>query len=132
MAAAVAAVYVLVRRVVAARVQRLAAAPGGAVWSRLGVEPDGRPVVVAFSTASCAECRVQERQLRHLGDVRIVSVDAVERAGAAAGFGVLTVPATVVLRPDGSVAAVNNGLADAGRLRSQLRSDEATERAAAG
>lgn len=127
----IAAGFAVARGVTSARLRRLARTPGAQNWSSLGLEPDGRPAVVAFSTASCAECRVQERQLRRVAGVRVVSLDAADRSDLAGRFGVLTVPATVVLDADGSVAAVNHGLVDAARLQSQLAGG-ASERAAAG
>ncbi len=82
--------------------------------------PDGRPAVIAFSSRGCAECRLQERIVARLAGVRVLRVDAAERADVAGRFGVLTVPATVVLQPDGAVAAINHGFADPSRLKEQL------------
>lgn len=114
------------------RLRALRAESGAEHWTALDVRPDGRPAVVAFSTPSCAECRVQERILRRLPGVRVLPVDAHDRSQVASRFGVLTVPSTVVLRADGTVAAMNHGFADDGRLRSQLEGLGASERAAAG
>jgi thioredoxin-like negative regulator of GroEL len=124
LAVAIAAVATGVRLWARRRARQLAATPVDRVWRALGTEPDGRPAVVAFSTSACAECRVQAAQLEPLGEegVRLLSVDAAAQVDAARTFGVLTVPSTVVLGPDGRVMAVNHGLADRTRIQRQLRS----------
>src|SRR2546423_1688020 len=63
------------------RTRAAAATPVAAVWSQLGAQPDGRPAVVAFSTSSCAECRVQARVLEPLTGpaVRLLQVNAAEQ-----------------------------------------------------
>lgn len=114
---------VLAARLWAGRRARLAAAtPSQRLWELLQLEPDGRPAVLAFSTRSCAECLVQTRMLGPVSadGVRVVSVDAALRPDVAKAFGVITVPSTVVMDPAGAVVAVNHGLADGKRIRSQL------------
>jgi thiol-disulfide isomerase/thioredoxin len=109
------------------RLSELRAATPGRLWAGLGVEPDGRPTVVAFSTPSCAACKsAQEPALRalqrRLGDgLRVIQVDAADRPEVASTFGVLTVPATVVLDRRGRVAAANQGFATADQLALQLQ-----------
>jgi thiol-disulfide isomerase/thioredoxin len=96
------------------------------LWSALGLAPDGRPTVIAFSTASCVVCKTVQapalaelrRETRH---VRVVAIDAEQRPEVADAFRVATVPTTVVLSRGGDVAVVNNGPALAGRLLEQLR-----------
>ena len=116
------------RRIARGRARRLAAEPGGALLAALGVIPDGRATIAAFSTRSCAACHTAQkpalRQLeRALGpdSVRVVEVDAVEQSEIAERFGVLTVPTTVVLSATGWVAAVNHGFAPTQRLAEQVR-----------
>jgi len=126
---------VLVGRLLARRRLRgLRAIRPRALWAALGIEPDGRPAVVAFSTPGCAACHSAQRPAlaalaeRARGLVRIVHVDAAERPDAAGTFGVMTVPATVVLDPDGSVVAANQGFATTEKLADQLRLYELTLR----
>lgn len=96
------------------------------LWSALGLAPDGRPAVVAFSTPGCAACHTAQRpalailERRSGGDVRIVHVDAATRPEVASTFSVMTVPATVVLDPRGRVVAANQGFATAETLAAQL------------
>jgi len=125
--AAVVAVAVVVGRLLAGRrLAQLREAPADRFWSALGARPDGRPAVVAFSTASCAACHsaqspaIEALRLR-LGDgLRVFHVDAGQNPVAAKVFGVMTVPTTVVLKPEGVVAAVNNGFAPTEQLARQL------------
>jgi len=108
------------------RLGRLRGADPELLWSALGVVPDGRPAVVAFSTPSCAACHTAQRpalaalEERTQGAVRIVHVDAAERPDVAGAFGVMTVPATVVLDAGGRVLAANQGFATTEALAGQL------------
>ncbi len=129
-AIAVAAAVAAAQWVARARTRRLLHASGaelGALWEALALAPDGRPTVVAFSTPSCAACRTAqapalEAVRQRVGErgVRVVRVDAARQPDVARAFGVLTVPTTVVLTPDGQVAAVNHGFASAARLAAQI------------
>jgi thioredoxin-like negative regulator of GroEL len=113
----------------AARLRRLREEEPGQLWTALSDIPDGRPTVVAFSTPSCAACHSAQRPallaLERLaaGRVRVVHVDAAERPSVAAAFGVMTVPATVVLDRRGEVLAANQGFATAETLAAQLGPD---------
>src|SRR5690349_3396241 len=97
----------------------------GPSWDALGVEPDGRKTLVAFSTPSCAACRTAQAPAIDVararlggGDaVRVIKVDASKQPNAARAFGILTVPATVVLAAGGDrIVAINQGFAPSGRL----------------
>jgi thioredoxin-like negative regulator of GroEL len=125
--AALLAVMVAGGRVLAGRrLRRLRDLGANALWEALGVAPDGRATVVAFSTPTCAACRTAQRpalaalEERAQGRVRIVLVDAAERPDTARAFGVMTVPATVVLDELASVVAANQGFATTERLAGQL------------
>lgn len=125
-AAVVVAAVVLARRWNARRLQQVQR--HGPDWNALGLEPDGRPTVIAFSTPSCAACHQAQRPAiahveRTLGgdSVRVVSIDAAEQPEAARAFGILTVPATVVVAAGGGrIVAVNQGFAPSARLVEQL------------
>jgi hypothetical protein len=75
---------------------------------------------------------VQDRVLERLSGVRVFNFDAHDRSDIASRFGVLTVPATVVLRSDGTVAAMNHGFAGMDKLRPQLEPLAPPKRIAAG
>jgi thioredoxin 1 len=124
--AAAAAVLAAVGRLLARRrLLRLRAGGAAALWAALETRPDGRPTVVAFSSPSCGVCRTAQRPaltaLERLseGALRVIQVDVVERPETARAFGILTLPATVVLDGRGSVVAANQGFATAERLAAQ-------------
>jgi thioredoxin-like negative regulator of GroEL len=85
------------------------------------------PAILAFSTPTCAECRVRqapalERVKAALGDtVQIVKVDALNQPELASQFGVLTVPSSAVIDRTGRPVAMNHGFAPAERLIAQAR-----------
>lgn len=126
--AALVAVLVWAGRALARhRLRRLKESGPGDLWAALETNPDGRPTLIAFSTPSCAACHTAQKpalaelERRLGGGVRVIHVDAAARPEAAARFGILTVPATVVLDPSGQVATANQGFAAADRLSAQLQ-----------
>jgi thioredoxin-like negative regulator of GroEL len=103
------------------------------LWDALGETPDGRRTLVAFSTRSCAAChtaqapavKAVEQQLG-ASELRVIHVDASRQPEVARTFGVLTVPSTVVLEPEGRIVAINQGFAPSRRLIEQLQRAPAT------
>jgi thioredoxin-like negative regulator of GroEL len=85
------------------------------------------PVILAFSTPTCAECRVRQAPALDLvkatlGDtIQIVKVDALAKPDIAGRFGVLTVPSSAVVDRRGRPVAMNHGFAPAERLIAQAR-----------
>ncbi len=124
--ASVVAIY-LVRRWNSQRVAALQASPLD--WTKLGIQPDGRRTLIAFSTPSCAACHQAQAPAIDLvrlqiGDerLRVVKVDAARQPEVARAFGILTVPSTVVVAADSRlVVAVNQGFAPSARLVEQLQ-----------
>ena len=99
-----------------------------AFWNILGAGPDGRTMVIAFSSPSCAVCHgVQAQALTDIenelgrGSVRVMKVDVADKPHVARAFGVMTVPTTVVLTPNGSVVVANHGVALAPKLIQQVQ-----------
>jgi thiol-disulfide isomerase/thioredoxin len=100
----------------------------GPDWAALGVEPDGRRTVIAFSTPSCAACHQAQapaidrvRQTLGPDAFRVIKVDAARQPEVARAFGVLTVPSTVVINTHGNqVVALNQGFASTSQLAEQL------------
>lgn len=82
-----------------------------------------RPTILYFWTADCHQCRSAQaptlQRLAQQAPIHVVPVDAVAERSLADRFGVLTVPTTVVLTPDGTVRAVNHGFASFATLRNQ-------------
>ena len=85
------------------------------------------PAILAFSTPTCAECRVRQAPALEivkatLGDtIQIVKVDALAQPEIASQFGVLTVPSSAVIDRMGKPVAMNHGFAPAERLIAQAR-----------
>ena len=90
--------------------------------------PDNRTTIVYFTTPGCIPCQTQTQQLpaltklqTELGDrVHVVKVDAVEDPDTARRWGVMSAPTTFVLGKDGSPRAVNYGVADEQKLKTQV------------
>jgi thiol-disulfide isomerase/thioredoxin len=119
---------VLIRRWNARRIARLQQARPD--WHVLGTAPDGRRTLIAFSTPSCAACHHAQAPAIDLvraevGEeaLRVIRIDAASQPQAARAFGILTVPATVVVAAGGQhIVAVNQGFAPSARLVEQLQS----------
>ena len=114
--AAIAAVALAARRLAASRRERVLAAPA---------HPDlatGRMTILYFHGDPCSDCVVQERELDAL---LIARPDIAIRADHAPSelssrFGVLGVPATVILDGGGRARVVNYGLARRDVLEQQV------------
>ena len=93
-----------------------APAPGGAM----------QPAVLYFTGAACTICHTaQTPALARLADdlggsAFIREVDVADKPDLARRYRVMSLPTTVVLAADGTVAAVNVGFASADRIRQQL------------
>ncbi len=88
----------------------------------------GVPAIVYFTTPTCAPCKTQQRPalsrlLEELGDkrVQVIEVNALEQPDVADRWGVLSVPTTFVLDPQGRPQQVNYGVAGTEKLRQQLK-----------
>ncbi|MEZ4768977.1 MAG: thioredoxin family protein [Caldilineales bacterium] len=95
-----------------------------------GLAQPGQVAVLYFTTATCAQCRLQQapalaqvQERRH--DLSLVKLDAVDQRELADFYHVMTVPTTVVLDRAGRPVAVNHGLATSDRLLAQLEQAEA-------
>jgi hypothetical protein len=87
--------------------------------------PVGPVRVLAFSTPQCQQCHLlQKPALAEVAaqteQVEILSIDALEQPELAERYGILTVPSTVVLAPNGRASAVNYGFAPARVLLEQI------------
>lgn len=94
------------------------------VLARLAV--GGPPLVMAFTTPECVPCRTMQRpaleelERRYSGRVEVREVDAAAVPDLADRFGIMTVPSTVVIDPQGGIVAINYGLARWEKLAAQL------------
>lgn len=90
----------------------------------------GNPTLLYFWSTNCAQCKVQETQIREAEQslavngrtITVSKHDAVTEEGLSSRMGVVTVPTTVVLRGDGSIAAWNPGLTASRTLARQVLS----------
>lgn len=85
----------------------------------------GAPVIVYFTTPTCAPCRLQqtptlEALQRELADLRVIRVDAEQNPDAADRWRVISVPTLFVLDGSGQPRRVYNGVVDAATLRRDL------------
>lgn len=116
---ALVAVYWIGTRIVLARAQR-----GAAGFDRFRL---GTPGVVFFTTPDCMTCKAaQVPALRALGErlsgkVQLIEVDALQDAGLAEKWSVLSVPTTFILDREGKPRHVNHGFASAEKLFNQIR-----------
>ena len=83
------------------------------------------PIVLYFTTDSCAQCRFQQtpalEQVRaNHQSLQVLRLDAIEYRDLADHYHVMTVPTTVVLDGQHRPVAINHGLATATRLHEQL------------
>ena len=87
----------------------------------------GIPTILYFTTPMCIPCKTQQTPaLKSLQDelgeaVQILRVDATEQPDAAQRWGVFSAPTTFVLDGRGTTLAVNHGVAEAAKLRTQLQ-----------
>jgi thiol-disulfide isomerase/thioredoxin len=88
----------------------------------------GVPAILYFTTPTCAPCRTQQRPALHdllseLGSsaVQVIEVNALEQPDAADRWGVLSVPTTFILDAQGQPRQINHGVANAQKLKLQLR-----------
>lgn len=86
----------------------------------------GRPAILYFTSPTCAPCKTVQRPAleslkQRLGDgLQIVEIDASVQPRTADEWGVLSVPTTFVIDPNGKPRRVNHGVATADKLFRQL------------
>lgn len=99
---------------------------GQTVDTAVGAPPDADPSILYFTGEHCSVCHVAQRPaLVSLPDrlgrpVSIREVDVAVDPDLTRRYRVLTLPTTIVLRPDHSIAAINAGFAPAETLHRQL------------
>jgi thioredoxin 1 len=85
-----------------------------------------QPAVLYFTGAACTICHTAqtpalERLANDLGGSAVIhEIDVADKPDLARRYRVMSLPTTVVLAPDGTVAAVNVGFASANRIHEQL------------
>ena len=86
----------------------------------------GVPVLLYFTTPTCAPCKTVQRPaiqrlLEQSGErLEVVEVDAASQPGIASQWGVLSVPTTFVIDAQGNPRYVNHGVAPLDKLQRQF------------
>jgi thiol-disulfide isomerase/thioredoxin len=89
--------------------------------------PPNKPVLVYFTTPTCAPCKTIQRpaieQIRRLlGEkLQVVEIDATEHPDLATTWGVMSVPTTFLLDSHGEARYVNNGVVRVEKLMEQIQ-----------
>jgi thioredoxin 1 len=89
-----------------------------------GRVPSGAPSLLYFFGPHCPSCRRQARVLDDLEaewGFNALRINTAEERDAAEWFGIMTVPSSVVVGPDGSVRRVLPGFQPAATLQEWLR-----------
>ena len=97
---------------------------------RFSAYQSGHPAIVYFTTPTCAPCKTIQRPAieklkKSLGEkLQVFEVDASSNPQLAKDWGVLSVPTTFVIDPDGKPRYVNHGVASAEKLFQQLEIED--------
>ena len=95
--------------------------------NRLSLGGRGRPILLYFSSPTCAPCRtVQRPAIQRLsemtaGRLEVVEIDTAQRPEVASQWGVLSVPTTLVIDAQGRPRHVNHGVTPAEKLMQQIQ-----------
>ncbi|MDD5367762.1 MAG: thioredoxin family protein [Anaerolineaceae bacterium] len=90
----------------------------------------GVPTIVYFTTPDCMACKMAQQpaieQLKEIlgGQLQVIQIDAYENPDMAKEWGVLSVPTTFILDPQGIPRQVNHGMTPARILREQIYPSE--------
>lgn len=95
---------------------------------KLGLETyrPGKPAVLYFTMEGCVPCKTTQRPalarlMEQTGDrVQLIEVDVVEEPKLAESWGVLSVPTTFIIDPQGRPRRVNHGVTLSEKLLEQL------------
>jgi thiol-disulfide isomerase/thioredoxin len=89
--------------------------------------PPDKPVLVYFTTPTCAPCKAVQRPainqiIRLLGEkLHVLEINAAERPDLAKTWGVMSVPTTFLLDSRGVARYVNHGVTRAEKLMAQFQ-----------
>jgi len=89
---------------------------------------DGNPTLLYFRSDECSSCRLQEGQIleaqrileRSGRTIAVLKFDAMADKGLVRALNILTVPTTVLINGDGSVASWNAGFRDHHQILDQF------------
>jgi thiol-disulfide isomerase/thioredoxin len=116
-------VYWLLNRLILLR-----ASSQGLAWSESlpGARP-GVPAILYFTSPDCVPCRTIQRPAlqklqERLGDrLQVIEVNTYENPELASRWGVLSVPTTFIINPQGKLLHVNHGATRAEKLLEQVQ-----------
>ena len=113
------ALYRLLNNLTLRRARARALVPG------LETARPGLPVLLYFTTPTCAPCKTVQRPAiqrlqKNIGDhLEVVEVDAASQPEIASQWGVLSVPTTFLIDAQGNPRYVNHGVAPLEKLQRQ-------------
>ena len=87
----------------------------------------GVPMLLYFTTPTCAPCKTIQRPAIHrlqqaVGDrLQVIEIDAASQSDLAGQWGVMSVPTTFILDADGEPVHVNHGVTPAEKLLRQVQ-----------
>ncbi len=92
-----------------------------------------RAALLVFTSPTCAPCKLQQLPIveRLMIDwhtrIAVRVIDVMDQPAVAQQFGVWSLPTTIVLKADGSVVSINQGVTPEHKLRAQFQraTDEA-------
>ena len=105
--------------------QRILARAGSKVPELPGAR-QGAPILLYFTTPTCAPCKTVQRPAiqrlsERLGDcLQVVEIDASSQPELASRWGVMSVPTTFVIDEKGQPRFVNHGVANLDKLLNQF------------
>jgi thioredoxin 1 len=105
--------------------QRILAWAGSKTPELPGVR-QGAPILLYFTTPTCAPCKTVQRPAiqrlsERLGDcLQVIEIDASSQPEMASHWGVISVPTTFVIDEKGQPRYVNHGVANLEKLLKQL------------
>jgi thiol-disulfide isomerase/thioredoxin len=110
---------------------RILARAGSKTPELPGVHP-GAPILLYFTTPTCAPCKTVQRPAiqrlsERLGDcLQVVEIDASSQPELASRWGVMSVPTTFVIDEKGEPRFVNHGVANLDKLLNQFETITST------
>jgi thiol-disulfide isomerase/thioredoxin len=116
-------VYWLANRLILLRARFLNSIPSN--WPS-NFPGKGKPVILYFTTPNCAPCKTIQRpvieriQAQHGESLEVVEIDASTETDMAGRWGVMSVPTTFVIDPQGRPRYVNHGVTTAKKLANQV------------
>ncbi len=85
------------------------------------------PKLLVFTTPYCALCKTKQAAIiaelqQELGQtIEVTKINAIAEPDLAKQYGVMTVPSTFIIDPQGKLSAINHGFANLEKLHNQIQ-----------